>query len=31
MSIAVQFVTSRRKKIAVDVTPPEWQLYQIEY
>jgi hypothetical protein len=27
MPIAVEFVSSRRKKIAVDVVPAEWQLY----
>ena len=27
MSIAVEFVSSRRKKIAVDVVPADWQLY----
>ncbi len=27
MPIAVEFVPSRRKKIAVDVVPAEWQLY----
>lgn len=27
MSIAVEYVSSRRKKIAVDVVPAEWQLY----
>ena len=27
MSIAVEFVSSRRKKIAVDVVPANWQLY----
>jgi len=29
MSIAVEFVSSRRKKIAVDVVPAEWQLYLV--
>ena len=27
MPIAIEFVPSRRKKIAVDVVPAEWQLY----
>lgn len=27
MPIAVEFVSTRRKKIAVDVVPAEWQLY----
>ena len=27
MPIAVNFVSSRRKKITVDVVPAEWQLY----
>jgi|GEM_PF-417515 len=27
MPIAVEFVPTRRKKIAVDVVPAEWQLY----
>lgn len=27
MPIAVEFVSSRRKMIAVDVVPAEWQLY----
>lgn len=27
MPIAIDFVSSRRKKIAVDVVPAEWQLY----
>jgi hypothetical protein len=27
MPIAVEFVPSRRKKIAVDVVPADWQLY----
>jgi len=27
MPIAVTFVPSRRKQIAVDVVPAEWQLY----
>lgn len=27
MPIAIEFVSSRRKKIAVDVVPAEWQLY----
>ncbi len=27
MPIAVEFVSSRVKKIAVDVVPAEWQLY----
>lgn len=27
MPIAVEFVASRSKKIAVDVVPAEWQLY----
>ncbi len=28
MSIAVHFESSRTKKIAVDVVPAEWQLFQ---
>lgn len=27
MPIAIKFVASRRKQIAVDVVPAEWQLY----
>ena len=27
MPIAINFVSSRRKKIAVDVVPAEWQTY----
>lgn len=27
MPIAIEFVPTRRKKIAVDVVPAEWQLY----
>ncbi len=27
MPIAIKFVPSRRKKIAVDVVPAEWQTY----
>jgi hypothetical protein len=27
MPIAIEIVPSRRKKIAVDVVPAEWQLY----
>jgi hypothetical protein len=27
MPIAINFVSSRAKKIAVDVVPAEWQLY----
>ena len=27
MPIAIKFVSSRRKKIAVDVVPAEWQTY----
>jgi len=27
MPIAIEFVSSRRKVIAVDVVPAEWQLY----
>ncbi len=27
MPIAVKFVSSRRKQIAVEVEPAEWQLY----
>jgi hypothetical protein len=27
MPIAIEFVSTRRKKIAVDVVPAEWQLY----
>lgn len=27
MPIAVEFVSSRRKKIAVDVVPAQWQVY----
>jgi hypothetical protein len=27
MPIAIKFVTSRPKQIAVDVVPAEWQLY----
>ncbi len=27
MSIAVEYVSSRRKKIAVDVVPAEWQMF----
>jgi hypothetical protein len=27
MPIAVEYVASRGKKIAVDVVPAEWQLY----
>jgi len=27
MPIAIMIVPSRRKKIAVDVVPAEWQLY----
>lgn len=27
MPIAIEFAPSRRKKIAVDVVPAEWQLF----
>ncbi len=27
MPIAIEFVSSRRKKIAVDVVPAEWQIF----
>ncbi len=27
MPIAIEFVSSRSKRIAVDVVPAEWQLY----
>ncbi len=30
MPIAITFVPSRRKQIAVDVVPAEWQLYIAE-
>ncbi len=30
MPIAITFVSSRRKKIAVDVVPAEWQTYLMQ-
>jgi hypothetical protein len=27
MPIAVEFVSSRRKKVTVDVVPAQWQIY----